>query len=130
MSDLAKILAENQKEMLKLLAPSVKNTSEPQVLENCDSEEENAFDAPTSTPIRSKTIAQNNTPLVSFVIKMFPGMFLEFTMFCKEVSLHIFMHYMQSSSLKFKVSLLLDQISRYINKFYPFLPMDNRWDFT
>ena len=64
LSDLSKILAENQKERVKLLAPKTKKTSEPQFVENADSEE-NTSVALTSTPIRSKTTAPNNTPLVS-----------------------------------------------------------------
>ena len=51
--------------MLKLFDTNAKKTSEPKNLENSDSEEENTFIATTSTPKRSKTTAQNNTPLVS-----------------------------------------------------------------
>ena len=43
MSDFAKILAENQMEMLKLIAPNAKTTLGPQDVENSDSEEENTF---------------------------------------------------------------------------------------
>ena len=43
MSDLTKILAENQKEVLKLIAPNTKTSFEPQNLENSSSKEENTF---------------------------------------------------------------------------------------
>ena len=46
-TDLTKILVENQKEVLKVLARSTKKTSEPQILANSDSEGVITFPAPT-----------------------------------------------------------------------------------
>ena len=65
MSDLTKILAENQKEMLTLIAPTIKNPTSSQKLENTDSEPENVLPTNTSTPIRSKTITHKTTPVNS-----------------------------------------------------------------
>ena len=65
MSDLAKILAENQKELFNLIAPHTKQTLEHQNLENSDSEGGNIFIALSSTPIESKTAIQDDTPLVT-----------------------------------------------------------------
>ena len=65
MSDLTKILAENQEEMLKLLAPAVKKSITFQNLQNSDSEPENVFPNTTSTPARTKTIASKATPMNS-----------------------------------------------------------------
>ena len=48
-SDLTKILAYNQKEMLELIAPALRKTSTVQNLENSDSESENISVARTST---------------------------------------------------------------------------------
>ena len=64
MSDLTEILAENQKEMLKLIAPTVKNPTNSQNLENTDTELENVLPTNASTPIRSKT-TQETTPVNS-----------------------------------------------------------------
>ena len=52
MSDLFIILAENQREMLKLIAPSFKKSSYLQNLGDSDSETDNISAAPTSTPIK------------------------------------------------------------------------------
>ena len=65
LSDLTKILAENQKEMLKLTAPTVKKSTIPQNLEDSDSETENTHPASTSTPINSKATTSKNTPISS-----------------------------------------------------------------
>ena len=65
MSDLSKISTENQREMLKLIAPTVKKQSNLQDLGDLNSETENIFAAPTSTHIKTKTTASNNAPLVS-----------------------------------------------------------------
>ena len=65
MSDLQKIIAENQKEFFKLVVPNTINFLDPQNVENSDSEEENTFVAPTTTPIKSKTTAQIKTSQVS-----------------------------------------------------------------
>ena len=56
MSDLTKILAENQKEMLKLIAPTSKKTIIT-ATEETDSESENVPENATSTPIKTKTTA-------------------------------------------------------------------------
>ena len=69
MSDLTKILAENQKEMLKLVAPVIRKTSTFQNVETSDSESESILPNTTSTSIRTKTtskttpIYSRNTPL-------------------------------------------------------------------
>ena len=55
MSDPTKTLAENQKEMLKLIAPTVKKTIT--ATEETDSESENIPENATSTPIKNETTA-------------------------------------------------------------------------
>ena len=67
MSDLTKILAENQKEMLKLIAPPVKKQTVIAATEETDSESENIPENATSTPIKNKTTATNRkiTPVNS-----------------------------------------------------------------
>ena len=57
MSDLTKILAENQKEMLKLIAPTVKKQTIITATEETDSESEYIPENATSTPIKNKTTA-------------------------------------------------------------------------
>ena len=57
MSDLTKILAENQKKMLKLIAPTSKNQTIITATEETDSEYENVPENATSTPIKTKTNA-------------------------------------------------------------------------
>ena len=57
MSDLTKILAENQKEMLKLIAPPVKKQTIIAATEETDSESENIPENATSTLIKNKTTA-------------------------------------------------------------------------
>ena len=59
MSDLSKILAENQKEMLKLIAAPVKKQTVIATTEETDSESENIPENVTSTPIKNKTTATN-----------------------------------------------------------------------
>ena len=54
MSDLTKILAEKQKEMLKLIAPAVEKPTIHQNVEDSDSKTENNHPTSTSTPIKSK----------------------------------------------------------------------------
>ena len=74
MSDLTKILAENQKEMLKLIAPLRKK--QPACLNNqdSDSEPEKVSVARTSTPVRpntatgSKTTPTNSRNMVTGVL--------------------------------------------------------------
>ena len=67
MSDLTKILAENQKEMLKLIAPTVKKQTIITATEETDSESENISENATSTPIKNKTTAttRKSTPVNS-----------------------------------------------------------------
>ena len=57
MSDLTKFLAENQKEMLKLMAPTSKKQTIITTPEETDSESENIPENATSTPIKTKTTA-------------------------------------------------------------------------
>ena len=54
MSDLTKILAENQKEMLKLIAPTSKKQTIITAPEETDSESENVPENATSTPFKTK----------------------------------------------------------------------------
>ena len=67
MFDLTKILAENQKEMLKLIAAPVKKQTVIATAEETDSESENIPENITSTPIKNKTTATNRkiTPINS-----------------------------------------------------------------
>ena len=67
MSDLTKILAENQKEMLKLIAPVTKKHAEARASEETDSDPENIPENATSTPIKTKTTATTRkiTPVSS-----------------------------------------------------------------
>ena len=60
-----KILAEIQKEILKLIAPPVKKTSNLQDRPGSHSGNEDTVIAPTSTPIKSKETTSNTTTLVS-----------------------------------------------------------------
>ena len=55
MSDLTKILAENQKEMLKLIAPLNKKQTVYMNAQDSDSEPENVSVARTSTPVKIHT---------------------------------------------------------------------------
>ena len=64
MTDFTEILAENQMELLQLIAPSVKNFSNLSNLGDSDSEAENSFIAPTATSIKTKKAVAKNTPLV------------------------------------------------------------------
>ena len=63
MSDLTKIYAEYRNEMLKHTHKHEENSWASKI-ENSDSEEKNTFIASTSSPIRSKATAENNTLLV------------------------------------------------------------------
>ena len=56
-SDLTKILAENQKEILKLIAPVAKKPATLAVPEESDSVSENVPQSITSTPVKSKATA-------------------------------------------------------------------------
>ena len=62
MSDLAKILAKNQKKMIKLVAPIARKSSVHQNAQNFDSETENISVAHTSTPSKSYTATSKTTP--------------------------------------------------------------------
>ena len=62
MSDLAKLLAEKQKENMKIVAPSVKKSSAHLNAQDCDSETENIFLARTSTPVKTNTAASKTIP--------------------------------------------------------------------
>ena len=55
MSDLTKILAENQKEMLKLIAPTAKKQAIVTAAGETDSESESIPANATSTPTKAKT---------------------------------------------------------------------------
>ena len=59
MSDLANILAQNQKKMLKLIAPMSKKRPSNQ---DSDSESENISVARTSTPIKTNATSSKTTP--------------------------------------------------------------------
>ena len=67
MSDLTKILAENQKEILNRIAPPVKKQTIITAAEETDSESENILENATSTPIKNKTTAttRKTTPVNS-----------------------------------------------------------------
>ena len=72
LSDLTKILAENQKEMLKLIAPVAKKQATSTVPEGSDSETENVAPTITSTPVKpiATTTNQKITPVNSRNIEM------------------------------------------------------------
>ena len=61
MSDLTKILAENQKEMLKLIAPLNKKQPICSNIQDSDSEPENISVARTSTPVKAHTATSSKT---------------------------------------------------------------------
>ena len=63
LSDLSKILAENQKEMFKLIAPLSKKRAVSLENQDCDSEVENTPVARTSTPV--KAVTATNTKITS-----------------------------------------------------------------
>ena len=67
MADLTRILVENQKEMLKLIAPVTKKQAIIRTSEETDSDSENIPENITSTPIKTKTTATTNkiTPVNS-----------------------------------------------------------------
>ena len=62
MSDITKLLAENQKEIMKLLAPSRKKSSAHLNAQDSDSEAENISVARTSTPVKTNTAVSKTTP--------------------------------------------------------------------
>ena len=59
------LLAENQKEIMKLVAPSVKKSSAYLNAQDSDSETENVSVARTSTPVKTNTAASKTTPINS-----------------------------------------------------------------
>ena len=61
MTDLTKILAENQKEMLKLIAPASKKRSVNLNMQDSDSDQENISVARTSTPVKTQTATSSKT---------------------------------------------------------------------
>ena len=61
MSDLTKILAENQKEMLTLMAPLNKKQPVCLNIQDSDSEPENNSVARTSTPVKTYTATSSKT---------------------------------------------------------------------
>ena len=65
MSDLAKILAENQKEMLKLIAPLNKKQNVLANAQDSDSETENVSVARTSTPVKTHNTTNSKTTPVN-----------------------------------------------------------------
>ena len=72
MSDLTKILAENQKEMLKLIAPLNKKQNVLANAQDSDSETENVSVARTSTPVKThNTTNSKTTPINSRNTRMF-----------------------------------------------------------
>ena len=79
MSDLTKILAENQKEMLKLIAPTAKKQTIITATEETDSESENIPENATSTPNKTKPTAttrkttpvnSRNSPLTRSMVRL------------------------------------------------------------
>ena len=65
MSDLTKLLAENQKEMLKLIAPLNKKQTVYMNAQDSDSEPENVSVARTSTPVKIHTATNSKTTTVN-----------------------------------------------------------------
>ena len=64
-TDLTKILAENQTQIVKLIDRNVKKRQIPLHLEGSDSETENTQPASISTLIKSKATTSKNTPVTS-----------------------------------------------------------------
>ena len=60
MTDLTKILAENQKEMLKLIAPTNKKRTVSSNIQDSDSDQEN-ISVTTSTPVKTRTATSSKT---------------------------------------------------------------------
>ena len=65
MSDLTKILAENQKEMLKLIAPVSKKRPVSSNTQDSDSDQENISVARTSTPVKTQIATSSKTTPVN-----------------------------------------------------------------
>ena len=71
MSELTKILAENQKEMLELLAPLNKKQTARTDVQDSDSELENVSVTRTSTPVKVHTATSSKTTPVNSRNKQF-----------------------------------------------------------
>ena len=65
MTDLTKILAENQKEMLKLIAPASKKRSVSSDIQDSDSDQENISVTRSSTPVKTQTATSSKTTPVN-----------------------------------------------------------------
>ena len=65
MTDLTKILAENQKEMLKLIAPANKKRPVSSNIQDSDSDQENISVTRTSTPVKTQTATSSKTTPVN-----------------------------------------------------------------
>ena len=65
MSDLTKILAENQKEMLKLITPVSKKRPISLNAQDSDSDQESISVARTSTPVKTQTATSSKTTPVN-----------------------------------------------------------------
>ena len=65
MSTFSKIPAKNQKEMLKVVAPTSKIQNNPLNIEDTDSETENVLPTNTSTPVKTKTTTRKSTSIAS-----------------------------------------------------------------
>ena len=65
MSDLTKILAENQKEMLKLIAPLNRKQTVRTDVQDSDSQPENVSVTRTSTPVKVHTASNSKTTPVN-----------------------------------------------------------------
>ena len=61
MSDLTKVLVENQKEMLKLIAPACKKRSVSSNIQDFDSDQKNISVTRTSTPVKTQTATSSKT---------------------------------------------------------------------
>ena len=65
LSDLTKLLAENQKEMLKLIAPPNRKQTDRTDVQDSDSEPENVSVTRTSTPVKVHTATSSKTTPVN-----------------------------------------------------------------
>ena len=65
MPDLAKIMAENQKGMMKVIVPMTKKSPAHRNIQYSDSETENISVAQTSTPVKTNTATIKTTPMNS-----------------------------------------------------------------
>ena len=75
MSDLTKILAENQKEMLKLIAPLNKKQTVHMNVQDSDSETENVSVARTSTPVKTHNATNSKTTPINSRNRNFQNFF-------------------------------------------------------